>query len=1142
MSNFDNFDEFSANMDINNNTSEFEEEEIIVFDYDNDSFNEIYQIINTDYENNNNYELDEEIDTETVYVANEIETTDSVDSNDKLKEESYTIPQETQGRLTACCVLDYEGGSFQKCGSEKKLQKLSQLIGIWELDKEIINSVEKDFSRLGVCMSHFNYDQRIHEHKAKSLVSIQENKLYGGRCIFCMKYFYYFSRGKGCNQHSWLIQGKCIQIACIGQIKCSALHASGKVCKRAFNNIIRPRYICVKCYEQQGGHTTIKCGKGRRIADCNENGLHNNDLTLGLELMSKWLNNVAQSQDEDFKKNILIYFSENVLSLKSDSFTNNQQNTFFPPSPFILRIILKLNQINLDSHSQFQINENSNSLLGKQFAQKMYSSYNELKNNKSKLQNPNSLIEYQSLFPKFLLNFFNSFLNYIYMQKLKIINKKRQQRQQILQILNIDKINKILTLLISWLTHISFPSLNLWIPKLLASLSRKSKMLNKFRDFLSIVQIISHTDGQERRLEKKRMKSVVPAERLHNNPNIWNIAVIDNIDFKEKTFYYGNIFNTTRETSHATLRMTFQNYLPIQIEDSIENTINLTKETILFGMNERCKDMLDSWDTILDNLLQFEINNNKEITYKTNFDIFEIRQKLMNSLENGCFCPPPNIVIMDAGGNPSSDEGIFESAKMYEKDFSLNGNQYLDISGDEVIFRRLIKLIENWPNLRPLLGQWHLSKDMISVLITLFSSYGIFDLALVLGVKFLDKLEAVVDYRASLRVIELIWAAVAIAIRIHLKKNNENKYNINNNQNIILKTWYLFYQWGGIFLAHRFGIRLGNYDIQKDTLSAFGPLFPAAGKSNYALSVVHFRAILEKHPKLEEKLRYVASVKISDNKKGHFFAYDEALETFGVKFVKQNITGNVINQDNLKMQISAAQTEYERIEILLAEFLDDPTSSTSLRAIDQRKEAMWKLISKLVTCFDSSDHDNLFQISKSKELHLVGVDRLQKCYDNGLARMKNLFEEEVLKCKPQNKKGRRALDILKTTIKQMNEDKKTKKKNLQLINLETPETQSHFKSTTSTPIINESSLNTHKHPSDMSQKQSSKRQKRFSTEEEKIILEQLDNFNSVPPEEELNKIIVTLNELPNKSDIWDKNRIKTFWRNRQQTIKKKNKT
>ncbi|RHZ75433.1 hypothetical protein Glove_213g33 [Diversispora epigaea] len=124
----------------------------------------------------------------------------------------------------------------------------------------------------------------------------------------------------------------------------------------------------------------------------------------------------------------------------------------------------------------------------------------------------------------------------------------------------------------------------------------------------------------------------------------------------------------------------------------------------------------------------------------------------------------------------------------------------------------------------------------------------------------------------------------------------------------------------------------------------------------------------------------------------------------------------------------------------------------------------------------------------------------------------------------------------------MNEDKKTKKKNLQLINLETPETQSHFKSTTSTPIINESSLNTHKHLSDMSQKQSSKRQKRFSTEEEKIILEQLDNFNSVPPEEELNKIIVTLNELPNKSDIWDKNRIKTFWRNRQQTIKKKNKT
>ncbi|RHZ83377.1 hypothetical protein Glove_95g23 [Diversispora epigaea] len=80
-------------------------EEIVIFGYDNGCFNEIYQIIDTDYENDNNYELDEEIDTEVAYMANEIETTDFVDSNDKLKEEIYTIPQETRGKLTACCVI-----------------------------------------------------------------------------------------------------------------------------------------------------------------------------------------------------------------------------------------------------------------------------------------------------------------------------------------------------------------------------------------------------------------------------------------------------------------------------------------------------------------------------------------------------------------------------------------------------------------------------------------------------------------------------------------------------------------------------------------------------------------------------------------------------------------------------------------------------------------------------------------------------------------------------------------------------------------------------------------------------------------------------------------------------------------------------
>ena len=111
-----------------------------------------------------------------------------------------------------------------------------------------------------------------------------------------------------------------------------------------------------------------------------------------------------------------------------------------------------------------------------------------------------------------------------------------------------------------------------------------------------------------------------------------------------------------------------------------------------------------------------------------------------------------------------------------------------------------------------------------------------------------------------------------------------------------------------IFKVHRIEIRVSNYQLQKNALVSFSGLFTLAGKSNYSTSVTLFLGLLTQYLKLEEKLQFVTSVKIDNNEKwkGHYFAFDEVLETFGVKFVKQNITGNVINADNLKLQIKAA--------------------------------------------------------------------------------------------------------------------------------------------------------------------------------------------------------------------------------------------
>ncbi|GBB89767.1 hypothetical protein RclHR1_16570002 [Rhizophagus clarus] len=78
---------------------------------------------------------------------------------------------------------------------------------------------------------------------------------------------------------------------------------------------------------------------------------------------------------------------------------------------------------------------------------------------------------------------------------------------------------------------------------------------------------------------------------------------------------------------------------------------------------------------------------------------------------------------------------------------------------------------------------------MCSVLLTIFSSYGIYNLAATLGVKFLDKLESVVDYHSTCKVLDLTWIAVACAIQIHvIEKQIENSQIEGGDNNLLKKT------------------------------------------------------------------------------------------------------------------------------------------------------------------------------------------------------------------------------------------------------------------------------------------------------------------------------------------------------------------
>ncbi|RIA86363.1 hypothetical protein C1645_829413 [Glomus cerebriforme] len=427
-------------------------------------------------------------------------------------------------------------------------------------------------------------------------------------------------------------------------------------------------------------------------------------------------------------------------------------------------------------------------------------------------------------------------------------------------------------------------------------------------------------------MKKSRINQVNPKDRLLQLENIWNVSVIDNINFKEKTFAYGNIFDSTRNTSHATLHIVFQFLLlkPLQL--------------IINNNND---------------------NNNNNNNYDDNNKILFGKSDLTNNLLRCQNIPPPNVVILKPGKNPNCDLNVHNACDMYFEDVGISNSNHLDIACDEAIFRRLISYHENKNNVRLFLGQWHTSKDMCSTLITIFSGYGIFDLAASLGV------------------------AVGIAISQYLDSKNMIMKDIEYEDNKVLKVWYYYFCWTGYLIGHKIGIRKGNYNMQFKNLAAFSPLFPVAGKSNYARSVTHFLSYINDDLALQRLLQHVCSVNITQE---HFIGFDEALERFGVKFIKQNI-----------------------------EYVGDDISVRGERAIKSRKESLWKLANDLTTAFNSEDPLVHELFKNAKEMNEEGFNRLFNCYHIGTERLNTILHQDVYKTDPRNN--------LKITVEKSNKGK-----------------------------------------------------------------------------------------------------------------------
>jgi hypothetical protein len=171
--------------------------------------------------------------------------------------------------------------------------------------------------------------------------------------------------------------------------------------------------------------------------------------------------------------------------------------------------------------------------IGEVFGSYIWKSRSEVRERKQNLEISQSLEEYQCGFPIILKDFFSGLIIFLQRKKFEIAEKKRKQQGFSAKSFDKTHSNKISIFIISMILSITFPGVDIWLTHIMSSLCQKLNLLGSLYTILCTASVVSHTQRHERRLEKNRMDKINPEKRLIQGENIWNICVIDNIDFKE---------------------------------------------------------------------------------------------------------------------------------------------------------------------------------------------------------------------------------------------------------------------------------------------------------------------------------------------------------------------------------------------------------------------------------------------------------------------------------------------------------------------------------------------------------------------------------------------------------------------------------
>ncbi|CAB4394310.1 unnamed protein product [Rhizophagus irregularis] len=220
------------------------------------------------------------------------------------------------------------------------------------------------------------------------------------------------------------------------------------------------------------------------------------------------------------------------------------------------------------------------------------------------------------------------------------------------------------------------------------------------------------------------------------------------------------------------------------------------------------------------------------------------------------------------------------------------------------------------------------------------------------------------------------------------------------------------------------------------------------------------------------------------------------------------------------MQIKSVQTERDRIEILLSEYLNDPTASTGNHAINQRYDAMWNLVKILLQEFDQTNesflNSNTWKNVYRSQLTVEGVIQLKNCFSDGIVRMQAIYYEDVFKTR-LTQPGRSKLGTSRLKILNFQKELKEAKRNKKTMeHSQTMESRSQPQEESS----NQRDIIMQEQQENETGNKRKRKAKRIPSLEEETLLEPLILSQSEPTNEEMREKLNTL------SDEWDLSRIK----------------